>query len=83
MSRHFLRICVLLILVVTAVPRGARAVELDELLANFDRVQEAIHTLSADFTETTNSTLLKDEIVAKGKVFLTKPDSVRWEYSLP
>ena len=27
--------------------------------------------------------LLKDEIVARGRVFLTKPSSVRWEYSLP
>jgi outer membrane lipoprotein-sorting protein len=83
MSRHFFRTFVFLILVVTAVPGGATAVELDELLANFDQVQETIRTLSADFTETTHSTLLKEEIVAKGKVFLTKPDSVRWEYSVP
>jgi outer membrane lipoprotein-sorting protein len=83
MPRHFLRTLALLIVPAAAVPCGATAVELDQVLANFDRVQEAIHTLSADFTETTRSTLLKDEIVAKGKVFLTKPDSVRWEYSAP
>jgi len=83
MPRHFPRTFACLIAIVTAVPCSATAVELDELLANFDRVQEGINTLSAEFTETTHSTLLKDEIVAKGMVFLTKPDSVRWEYSVP
>jgi len=61
----------------------ASAVELDKLLVDFDRVQDSIRTLSAEFTEPTQSTLLKDEIVAHGKLFLTKPDSVRWEYSTP
>jgi len=66
----------------TVIP-NARAVELAEVLANFDRVQQSMLTLSAEFTETTKSTLLKDEIVARGKLFLTKPNSVRWEYTVP
>jgi outer membrane lipoprotein-sorting protein len=57
--------------------------ELQRLLADFDRVQRSIRTFTAEFTETTHSTLLKDEIVARGKVFLTKPHSVRWEYTSP
>lgn len=57
--------------------------ELESLLARFDEVQESIRTLSAEFTETTRSILLKEEIVATGKVFLTKPDAVRWEYVTP
>ena len=61
----------------------ARSAELEEVLLNFDRVQQSILTLSAEFTETTKSTLLKDELVARGKLFLTKPDSVRWEYTVP
>jgi len=59
------------------------AVELDDLLQRFDLVQESIHTMSAEFTETTKSTLLKDVIVAKGKLYLTKPAAVRWEYTSP
>ena len=61
----------------------AAAYELEEVLREFDRVQNTIESLSAEFTETTRSALLKDEIVASGKVFLTKPSSVRWEYSSP
>lgn len=61
----------------------ADSAELEALLASFDRVQGAITTLTADFTETTTSALLKDAIVAQGKIFMTKPSSVRWEYSTP
>ena len=59
------------------------AANLDEVLARFDEVQNSIQTLSAAFTETTLSTLLEDEIIAEGRVYLTKPYFVRWEYSLP
>jgi outer membrane lipoprotein-sorting protein len=62
---------------------GVEDPELQRLLADFDRVQGSIRTFTAEFTETTHSTLLKDEIVAHGKVFLTKPHSVRWEYTIP
>ena len=61
----------------------AAALPLEEVLAKFDRVQSSIRTLSAEFTETTRSALLKEAIVARGKLYLTKPDSVRWEYSAP
>jgi outer membrane lipoprotein-sorting protein len=57
--------------------------ELKEILAGFDRVQATIRTLSADFTETTTSHLLKDPIQAKGSLYLTKPSSVLWEYEEP
>lgn len=70
-------------LVILAAVLPCSAVELDDLLARFDDVQSSIRTLSAEFTETTENTLLKDEIVAKGKVYLTKPAAVRWEYSSP
>jgi outer membrane lipoprotein-sorting protein len=39
--------------------------------------------MSAEFIQTTRSPLLKDPIVAKGRFYLTKPDSVLWEYSAP
>jgi outer membrane lipoprotein-sorting protein len=56
---------------------------LSQVLTRFDHVQSQIRTLSAEFVQTTESPLLKDPIVAKGQFYLTKPDSVLWEYSSP
>lgn len=56
---------------------------LKQVLTRFDQVQGQIRTLSAEFIQTTRSPLLKDAIVAKGRFFLTKPDSVLWEYQTP
>ena len=68
---------VTLVVMVLAAATPSPAAELDDLLTRFDRVQDSIRTLTAEFTETTQSVLLKDEIVAKGKVYLTKPAAVR------
>lgn len=62
---------------------AAAPVDRDELLSSFDRVQDSIRTLSSEFRETTYSPLLKEPITATGRVYLTKPDSIRWEYSDP
>jgi outer membrane lipoprotein carrier protein len=59
------------------------AAELDEVLSRFDEVQNSIHTLSARFEMTTTSELLMDPISAEGLFFMTKPDSLRWEYTVP
>lgn len=56
---------------------------LDAVLERFDRVQAQIRTLSAEFVQTTRNSLLKEPVVAKGEFYLTKPDSVLWEYSSP
>jgi outer membrane lipoprotein-sorting protein len=56
---------------------------LSDVLARFDQVQGQVRSLSAEFTQTTRSPLLKDPVVAKGRFYLTKPDSVLWEYSSP
>jgi outer membrane lipoprotein-sorting protein len=61
----------------------APAAELGEVLTRFDEVQDSIRTLSAKFTETTTNELLIDPIAAEGRFFMTKPDSIRWEYSFP
>jgi outer membrane lipoprotein-sorting protein len=61
----------------------AGAAELEDVLTRFDEVQNSIHTLSADFTLTTTNQLLLDPLAAEGRFFMTKPDSIRWEYSLP
>jgi len=40
-------------------------------------------SLQADFTMTTESPLLKDALVSTGRIYLTKPDAVRWEFDSP
>ena len=59
------------------------AADLDEVLMRFDEVQDSIRTLSASFTEISTNQLLIDPISAEGQFFMTKPDSIRWEYSFP
>lgn len=61
----------------------AAATDLNDVLAQFDRVQDGMQTISADFTETNTSALLNEPIVAKGRFFMTKPDAIRWEYTTP
>jgi outer membrane lipoprotein-sorting protein len=56
---------------------------LTALLAQFDRVQAGIHGLSAELTRTTTSPLLKEPKVARGRLYLSKPSSVLWEFDSP
>jgi outer membrane lipoprotein-sorting protein len=64
-------------------PNGARAADLSEVLASFDRAQSSFETLSADFVQTTTNPILKNPVVAVGRFYMTKPDSIRWEYETP
>ena len=56
---------------------------LQEVLTRFDRAQESIRSLSAEFTWTTQSPLLKLPTVSNGKLRLTKPDSMRCDIVAP
>jgi outer membrane lipoprotein-sorting protein len=66
-------------------PRKAAQVDpaLREVLNRFDRVQASIRTLSAEFTWTTDSTLLKNPMVSEGNFYLTKPRAIRWDFISP
>lgn len=64
-------------------PTPVASEALAEVLSRFDEVQESIHTLSAHFTEVTENELLKDPVVARGRFYMTKPDSVMWKYTSP
>lgn len=66
-----------------AVTARAAPLTLEEVLQRFDATQGTMRTLSAQFTETTTSELLKEPAVARGRFFMTKPDSVMWEYTSP
>ncbi len=54
-----------------------------EILPKFDKVQEGIRSLKAEFLETTKNPLLLEPLVARGRFYLTKPGSVLWEYDSP
>jgi len=70
--------------VVAAAPANAPAdPALAAVLEKFDGVQDSIRTLSAEFTWTTTSELLEDPIVSRGRLYLTKPNSIRWEFTTP
>jgi len=62
---------------------SAAAEDLQTILARFDEVQQAFTTLSAKFSETTSNDLLAEPMVADGRFYMTKPDSIRWEYERP
>jgi outer membrane lipoprotein-sorting protein len=64
-------------------PPAATQEDLGAVLSRFDAVQAQIHTLSAEFVQTTRNSLLKQPMVARGAFYRTKPDSVRWEYTSP
>jgi outer membrane lipoprotein-sorting protein len=68
--------------IATATATGPAA-GLSQILTRFDEVQSDVGSLSADFTMTTESMLLKDALVASGRIYLTKPHSVRWEFDSP
>ena len=74
---------IVLISAPASVAEAPRSAELEAILADFDKVQASIHTLSAEFVETTTHAMLMEPIIAEGRFFLTKPDSIRWEYSHP
>jgi outer membrane lipoprotein-sorting protein len=83
MRRSSTILCLIGLFVCSAPLLAASDLDLTEVLQRFDRVQDGIKTLSADFTETTESALLLEPITAMGRLYLTKPDSVRWEYHVP
>lgn len=66
-----------------AAPAAPASLTLEEVLQHFDAVQGTMRTLSAQFTETTTSELLKEPMVSRGQFYMTKPDSVMWEYTSP
>lgn len=63
--------------------KSAPSADLDRILARFDQVQDSVHTMSAEFVETTENKLLKEPLSASGTFYLTKPASVMWEYKSP
>ncbi len=56
---------------------------LPELLEQFDTVQGSIETMSARLKVTTHNRLLREPEVNEGFFYMTKPNSLRWEFETP
>ncbi|HKQ62994.1 MAG TPA: outer membrane lipoprotein carrier protein LolA [Candidatus Polarisedimenticolaceae bacterium] len=59
------------------------AAEPAEVLKRFDAAQSSVHSLSAEFVQTTTNRLLAQPIVARGKFYMTRPASLRLDYVAP
>jgi outer membrane lipoprotein-sorting protein len=65
-------------------PRSAPATEsFDQLYERGQRVNASIHTLTAQFTETTTSSLLVRPLVTKGTLAVERPSRVVLHYTEP
>ena len=82
-SRRALLLAALSIVCFMICGGGSMAADLEAILAGFDKAQASFKTLSADFTQTTTTPMLTDSIVAEGRFYMTKPDAIRWEYTIP
>lgn len=56
---------------------------LDDLFARGKALQATLHSVSASFTETTNSSLLRDPLVAHGTIVAAMPMRMLMTYSSP
>lgn len=76
-------LAVLLALSIVVMTPAPAADDLQEVLAAFDEAQLGFRSLSAEFTEVTDNPLFKDPVEAQGRLYMTKPSSIRWEYDSP
>ena len=56
---------------------------LEMFKASLTKANSTIQTISSDFTQTKNLSLLSDKIRSKGKFYFKKEDKVRIEYTTP
>jgi outer membrane lipoprotein-sorting protein len=71
------------LLALSLVVAPAEAERLDEILAEMEKAGDALRTLSADFQQTDHDSILQDQDVSRGKLYIEFPGSVRWEHVEP
>ena len=83
------KLCVVLIMCVLAVstnaqPKGFTAIKnLASFQQSLSKANADVQTISSDFTQVKNLSLLADKIKSKGKFYFKKVDKVRIEYTSP
>jgi outer membrane lipoprotein-sorting protein len=80
---HVISACIAACLLCAATSTSAPPDAFDELYARGQKVNAAIKTLTARFTETTTSSLLTKPIVARGRLAVQRPSRVVLRYTDP
>jgi outer membrane lipoprotein-sorting protein len=68
---------------VAAAPAATQKDVFDEIYARGKPIETGLKTLTADFTETSTSSLLKDPLVARGALTVVRPSQVVLNYTGP
>lgn len=71
------------LLALSLVASPVDAERLDEVLSEMEKAGDQLKTLSADFQQTDHDTILQDQDLSRGKLYLEMPGSVRWEHVEP
>jgi len=59
------------------------AANLDQVLDNLQQAYDRIQALSADFVQVATLTSIDREQISSGRVYIQKPQMIRWEYTQP
>lgn len=73
----------LVALALSALPRAARADDLDAVLADIGKARASLKTLVAPFTQERTIGLLATVVKSEGEMTLVRPDRLRWELKPP
>jgi len=77
--RHF----ILTAISALAVSRVARAAPLDDALADIAKARSKLTTLQGPFVQERTIALLASKVKSTGKLFMVRPDRLRWELDAP
>lgn len=54
-----------------------------DVITKLNQTSASIQTMSADFSQTKYLSMLSDKMVSDGKIYYSKSDKLRWEYTSP
>lgn len=81
------RITILLIVLLTAVSAAVAgplsAARQQEVVAQINRTAAATKHISCQFTQVKHLHMLNDRLEAKGRMYFSQPNKLRWEYTTP
>ena len=55
----------------------------NEVISTINKASTSIQTITASFTQTKYLSMLSDKMVSHGKIYYSKSDKLRWEYTSP
>lgn len=55
----------------------------NDIIAKINKASAGISTMSGNFTQTKNLSMLNDKMVSQGNIYYQRSDKLRWEYTSP